>query len=163
MNVEDEALRQDLRQEEMILYRWTEITNEKIRIECNNATFLHKLDQILQAIDTQDPEKSADQLTDLVQNVLKKTCKIRNTKKNKTKKNFPINSWFDEECKIMKRQVRSLAKEVYKQPTIDKRKEYWSLKTVYKKLIKRKKAEAIKDLHIHLEQVKKKTQKNFGK
>lgn len=46
--------------------------------------FLHKLEQIHRAIDSQDPDKSADQLTDLIQNVLKKTCKNKEHQEKQT-------------------------------------------------------------------------------
>ena len=91
-----------------------------------------------------DCDAGAEQITELLTNLMSKSLrKPRDTRVRTNKNRFPRKRWFDEECKTQKRVVNSARKNLqHFSDNQFNRENYFMEKRIYKKMVKRKREAA---------------------
>ena len=123
--------------------KWDKQVEEKFSLYLQQSSTIEKLSHLRQSLLRSSPNESAQKLTAFLttavdncgygENTNRRTKHSTRYRRGRTK--FPINSWFNDECKAQKRLVNEIKKMFLQQPNnTNLREQFFKEKKVYKKI-----------------------------
>ena len=139
--------------------KWDKQVEEKFSLYLQQSSTIEKLSHLRQSLLRSSPNESAQKLTAFLTTAVDNCGHGENTNRRikhstryrRERTKFPINSWFNDECKAQKRLVNEIKKMFLQQPNnTNLREQFFKGKKVYKKIIKARKRVAEMNFHKNL-------------